>query len=208
MNPSGPEPSARSDPAPTRVWLRVPSDEREADRWVAGLYDELRRLARSHLRRERTGHTLGPTALVHEAYMRMARHASLANGDRGRFFAVASATMRRVLVDHARRRRRHKRNGGELPVALDEVEYLLSSDDAEELVALDGALDRLREVNPRAADVVQHRFFGALTLDETARLLSVSLKTVQRDWVVARAWLRKEVARDRDASPQSARIAA
>jgi RNA polymerase sigma-70 factor (ECF subfamily) len=136
------------------------------------------------------------TAIVHEAWLRLAGQHSLGEQDTGRFFRIASATMRRVLVDHARRRRRLKRNGGAADVALDEVEAFLSETEAEELVALDDALERLGRANPRAAEVVAHRYFGGLSIDETATLLGVSTKTVNRDWLAARAWLRKEVAAD------------
>jgi len=104
--------------------------------------------------------------------------------------------MRRVLVDYARARRRHKRGGGEVHVPLDEVEPFLSDAEADEVLALDDALNRLAEINPRGAEVVQQRFYAGLSLEETAELLGVSTKTVQRDWTAARAWLRKEVARD------------
>ncbi|HXI22173.1 MAG TPA: ECF-type sigma factor [Gemmatimonadales bacterium] len=162
---------------------------------VARHYDELRGLAHALLRRERPGHTLNTTGLVNEAYLRLAGQAGLSDAERGRFFAIATTTMRRILVDHARGRRRLKRGGGEVPVPLDEATWM-SDAEAEELVALDDAMSRLEAVNPRGSDVVQYRFFGGLTLEETARLLGVSAKTVQRDWLAARAWLRKEVARD------------
>jgi len=174
----------------------MPDAIRPVDELVPQLYEELRRLARAHLRRERPGHTLGTTALVHEAYVRLAGQAGLSADDRTRFFAIASNTMRRVLVDYARERRRIKRGGGAAAVPLDDVEPFLSEDEADELLALDDALDRLATLDPRAASVVQHRFFGGFTLDETASLLDVSLKTVQRDWLAASAWLRKEVALD------------
>lgn len=170
--------------------------ERRADDLVPALYDELRRLARAQLRRERTGHTLCTTALVHEAYVRLVGQAGLSADDRTQFLIIASSTMRRVLVDYARQRKRVKRGGGATAVPLDEVEAFLSTDEAEELTALDDALERLAQLNPRAAQVVQHRFFAGFTLEETATLLAVSLKTVQRDWLVASAWLRKEVAHD------------
>jgi RNA polymerase sigma factor (TIGR02999 family) len=180
--------------------------DRPADQLVARMYDELRVLAHAHLRRERPGHTLGTTALVNEAYLRLAGQTALSPADRTRFFGVASNTMRRVLVDHARRRTRVKRGAGEAFVPLDDAdgalaagaaaEALLSEQEADELLALDEALDRLAAANPRGSLVVQHRFFGGLTLDETAEVLGVSAKTVQRDWLVARAWLRKEVAGD------------
>lgn len=177
------------DPCPDSI-------ERKADALVPLVYHELRRLARRHLRAERQGHTLRTTALVHEAYLRLAEQHSLAGGERTQFFAAASTTMRRVLVDYARSHNRLKRGGGTEPVALDEVAELLTDEDCDELVALDDALDRLNLMNPRAATVVQNRFFGGLSLDETAELLGVSPKTVQRDWIAARAWLRKEVAHD------------
>jgi RNA polymerase sigma factor (TIGR02999 family) len=174
--------------------------EPSADQLVAQLYDELRAIAHAQLRRERTGHTLGTTALVHEAYLRLAGRADVGADDRRAFFAAASATMRRLLIDHARRRRRLKRGGGAGAVALDDAEaagaLLFTDDEADELLALDEALDRLAAANPRGSAVVQHRFFAGLTLDETAAVLGVSAKTVQRDWLVARAWLRKEIARD------------
>ena len=179
------------------IFATMSDSRRPVDELVPQLYDELRRLARAHLRRERPGHTLGTTALVHEAYVRLAGQAGLPTDDRTRFFAIASNTMRRVLVDYARERRRLKRGGGDVAaVPLDEVEPFLSEEEVEELIALDDALDRLAALNPRAASVVQHRFFGGFTLDETASLLDVSLKTVQRDWLAASAWLRKEVAVD------------
>ena len=178
------------------IFAATMSDPRPVDELVPQLYDELRRLARAHLRREQPGHTLGTTGLVHEVYIRLAGQAGLPADDRTRFFAIASNTMRRVLVDYARERGRIKRGGGAAAVSLDEVEPFLSEVEAEELLSLDEALDRLATLNPRAASVVQHRFFGGFTLDETASLLGVSLKTVQRDWLVASAWLRKEVALD------------
>ena len=161
---------------------------------VAGLYDELRTLARLHLRREQAGHTLNTTALVHEAYIRLAGQDGLHGADRTRFFAAASNTMRRVLVDHARRRNRAKRGGGGIPVPLEEVEAFLSDREASELIALDEALHRLEAVDPRGAEIVQYRYFGGLSQEETAEILGVSGKTVQRAWTTARAWLRKEVA--------------
>lgn len=170
--------------------------DRSADEIITRLYDELRILARAHLRRERVGHTLDTTGLVNEAYLRLSPQGGLGEMDQARFFATASVTMRRVLVDYARQRNRIKRGAGGVAVPLDEVEGILSDVEAEEVLALDEALDRLEAVNPRGAQVVHHRFFAGLSLEETAELLDVSVKTVQRDWLTARAWLRKEVARD------------
>jgi RNA polymerase sigma-70 factor, ECF subfamily len=173
------------------------SDERRSmDDLVARHYDDLRRLAHGYLRRERSGVTLQTTGLVSEAYLRLSTLAGIGPDERTRFFAVASTTMRRVLVDHARSRHRQKRADAADAVPLDDVDWALSDDEAEELVALDDALTRLAEINPRGAEVVQYRFFGGLTIEETADLLGLSAKTVQRDWLAARAWLRKEVAKD------------
>lgn len=171
---------------------------RPADAQMRLVYDELRRLARRHLQGERDGHTLGATALVHEAYLRLAEQTTLAADERTRFFAAASNTMRRVLVDHARRRGRLKRGGGQDPVPIEGLAELLSDEACDELVALDDALDRLAHASPRAAIVVQNRFFGGLSLEETAEALGVSSKTVQRDWIVARAWLKKEIVQELD----------
>lgn len=169
---------------------------RAADDLVVKLYDELRTLARAHLRRERTGHTLSTTALANEAYLRLVQQHSLGGVNRSEFFTAASAAMRRILVDSARARLRIKRGAGADVVALDEVEQFLSVDEAEEMVSLDDALERLKVANPRGAAVVESRFFTGLSLEETAEALGVSSKTVQRDWLAARAWLRKEVAAD------------
>ncbi len=173
--------------------------EPTADQLAAQLYGELRSLAHSQLRRERPGHTLGTTALVHEAYLRLGSGPAFGAGDRTRFFGAASTAMRRVLVDHARHRLRLKRGAGVDAVHLEDAgelpdSALLTDTEADELLALDDALDRLAQVNPRGSAVVQHRFFAGLTLEETAEVLGVSAKTVQRDWMVARAWLRKEIA--------------
>ena len=166
------------------------------DALVARHYDELRLIAHSYLRRERTAHTLQTTGLVNEAYLRLAGLAGLDETERTRFFAVMATTMRRVLVDHARSRGRAKRGTAPEPVPLEHVEESITDAEAEELICLDDALTRLATINPRGSDVVQYRFFGGLTLAETAELLRISTKTVQREWLAARAWLRKEVARD------------
>jgi len=163
------------------------------DRVVGLLYEELRRLARQRLRGERAEHTLDTTALVHEAYLRLFREPRIDTATRSDFFAVASNTMWRVLVDYARRRSSQKRGGGEARVPLDEVEPFLSERAAAEVLELDPALRRLRDMQPRAATVVEMHFFGGFTMEEIAGHLDVSAKTVQRDWQAARAWLRKEV---------------
>ncbi|MHB1170438.1 MAG: sigma-70 family RNA polymerase sigma factor [Longimicrobiales bacterium] len=170
-------------------------DPEALDRLLPLVYDDLRVLARSQLRGERPSHTLDATALVHEAFLRLNQREQLEPADRHHFFAIAAQAMRRVLIDHARTRNRIKRGGGQQAVTLDENAFL-SDEAADELLALDQALERLAAANERAARVVEQRFFAGLTLEETAEVLGVSLKTVQRDWILARAWLRKEIAGD------------
>jgi RNA polymerase sigma factor (TIGR02999 family) len=167
--------------------------EGSLDESVRLLYDELRRLARLRLRDERTNHTLDTTALVHEAYLRLFQQRAIDATTRADFFAVASNTMRRVLVDYARTRSRQKRGGGQAAVPLDDVSPFLTDTAAEEVLNLDEALDRLRLLQPRAVHVVEMHFFGGVAFNEIAAHLGVSEKTVQRDWQAARAWLRKEV---------------
>jgi RNA polymerase sigma-70 factor (ECF subfamily) len=166
------------------------------DHVVFVLYDELRSLARGRLRNERAGHTLQATALVNEVYLRLSRENRISAESRTRFMAVASNTMRRVLVDYARSRQRVKRGGDAERVPLESVEQVLSEEEADEILALENAMERLARGNPRGARVVELRFFAGLSMEEIAELMELSSKTVQRDWVVARAWLRKEVARD------------
>jgi RNA polymerase sigma-70 factor, ECF subfamily len=192
--PSHPLPPEELGGEITRSLEGLRHDEPGAlDRVVALLYDELRRLARQRLRGERATHTLDTTALVHEAYLRLFREPHIEAATRADFFAVASNTMWRVLVDYARARTRLKRGGGEPVVPLEEVEPFLSDRAAAEVLDLDDALGRLRAMQPRAAAVVEMHFVGGLTMEEIATHLDISTKTVQRDWQAARAWLRKEV---------------
>jgi RNA polymerase sigma factor (TIGR02999 family) len=184
------------DGSVTQLLARLRTGDAEAlDRLVALVYDELHAMARAYLRREHPGHTLGSTALVHEAYIRLSQRAELGATDRRDFFAIASQTMRRVLIDHARSRKRKKRGSGLAPLSLDDVGAYLVDERAGELTAIDDALERLSKASPRATRVVECRFFAGLTLEETAEVLDISTKTVQRDWLLARAWLRKEVER-------------
>jgi RNA polymerase sigma factor (TIGR02999 family) len=155
------------------------------------VYDELRRLAARHLGRERTGHTLEPTALVHEAYARLVGGEPRFE-DRAHFFAVAARTMRRVLVDHARRRKRAKRGGGRARVTLDEGS--ISVDPwTQDLLALDEALEVLGTLDERKARVIELHFFGGLTYAETGAALGVSPATVERDLRLAKAWLQERL---------------
>lgn len=157
------------------------------------IYHDLRQVGRRVLARERADHTLSTTALVHEAYLRLLGQRRLDARNRQEFFAIAGLTMRRVLVDHARRHRRRKRGGELQRIPLENAETWLDSGQLEEAEALNDALDRLAEVDPRSALIVQHRFFVGLTVEQVAELLEVSDRTVKRDWAMAKAWLRREV---------------
>ncbi|MBL0173589.1 MAG: RNA polymerase subunit sigma-70 [Gemmatimonadaceae bacterium] len=171
------------------------TDANASPDWIEQLYDELRVLAHSHLRHERTGHTLSTTALVHEAYLRLSTQLGLANLDRSEFFGAASRTSASGAGGPRARRNRTKRGGGADVLPLDDhTAAFLTDDEADDLLLLDDALTRLRLLDPRGADVVERRFFAGLSLDEVAESLGVSKKTVQRDWIIARAWLRKEIA--------------
>jgi RNA polymerase sigma factor (TIGR02999 family) len=156
------------------------------------VYGELRRLAASQLRAERRNHTLQPTALVHEAYLRLVGQRSVSWANRAHFFGIASRIMRRILVDHARRRRRAKRNPGTVYLDLGASETA-AADRAPELLALDDALTELEKLDPRQAKVVELRFFGGLSVEETAEVTGISTATVKREWKTARAFLRLEI---------------
>jgi RNA polymerase sigma factor (TIGR02999 family) len=158
------------------------------------VYDELRRLARRYMRGERAEHTLQPTALVHEAYLRLIGQRDVEWQNRAHFFGVAAQLMRRILVDHARARKAEKRGGSAPKVSLDETLVFTEAKGAD-LLALDEALTRLTERDPRQGRIVELRFFGGLTEDEAAEVLGVSTRTVKRDWNVARAWLYKELSK-------------
>ena len=167
---------------------------------VPYVYDDLRRIAHQRMRNERDGHTFSTTALVNECYLRLVENRKLAAEDRGEFMALVSETMRRLLVDYARTRKRLKRGPDVLRVPLDEAAEWLTDQEADEVISLDEALDSLSTWDARAAQVVELRFFGGLSLEETAAVLEVSAKTVQRTWIAARAWLRKEIAPENHSS--------
>lgn len=156
------------------------------------IYGELRRLARSYLAHESPGHTLQGTALVHEAYMRLVRQDSIEWQNRAHFFGIAAQTMRRILVEHARRRNAEKRGGGMARVSVEENEAVSFGTDIDILV-LDAALEELGQLDPRRAKVVEMRFFGGLTEGEIATVLEVSEATVRRDWTLAKAWLYRKI---------------
>ena len=159
------------------------------------VYDELRRLARAQLQREPDGHTLSPTALVHEAYMRLIDYSRMEWNGRAHFMAVAATAMRRILVDHARSHRSTKRGGALKRVPLESID-LGTEERADLLIAVDDALVRLRDVDPRQAQVVECRFFGGMTEDETAEALGIGVRTAKRDWAKAKVWLHKEIGSD------------
>ena len=165
------------------------SAPRAVDELFPLVYDELRRLADVYLGRERKGHTLQPTALVHETFIKLLGQTTVGWSDRAAFFGVAAVAMRRILVDHARRHRAAKRGGGAGRIALDEGMAVLE-ERAIDIVALDEALVKLARLDPGLCHVVELRFFGGLTEAQAAEVLGVSERTVRRDWVTARAWLR------------------
>jgi RNA polymerase sigma factor (TIGR02999 family) len=152
----------------------------------------LRRLARDYLRRERPDHTLQPTALVNEAYLRIVDQRRVSLQNRAQFFGLAAQLMRHILVDHARARAAEKRGGGQPRLSLDEARVVIE-DRAAGVVALDEALQRLAALDPRKGRIVEMRFFGGLSVEETASALGVSDKTVMRDWRIAKIWLHREL---------------
>lgn len=156
------------------------------------LYDELRQLAHLHLRKQRANPTLNTTALIHEAYLRLIEPDRVDIKDRGHFFGVAARAMRFVVIDHARRRGAQKRGGGVRHQPLDKVEITVDAQ-AADLIALDEALTRLAALNERLSQVVEYRFFGGLSIEETAAVLGVSERTVKRDWKKARLWLYRDM---------------
>jgi RNA polymerase sigma-70 factor, ECF subfamily len=180
----------------TRLLSEWSSGDRTAlDRLMSVVYRELHRLARGYLRDERPGHTLQTTALVHEAYVRLVDQERIQWQNRAQFFGVAAGMMRRVLIDHSRMHRRAKRGGGAVRVSLDEAEGICQEQRVD-LIALDDALTALSAVDPRKGRTVELRYFGGLSVEETAEVLQVSVNTVVRDWNVARAWLYRELTRE------------
>ena len=157
------------------------------------VYEELRRIAARKLRDERTSHTLSATALVHEAWLEVRKLDRIQWQNRSHYLAIAAQAMRRILIDHAVGRSRQKRGGGQTPIHLDGEVWAVAESRGEDLLALDEALQRLAALNEREAKIVECRFFGGLTVEETAETLSVSPATVKREWATARAWLNREL---------------
>ena len=198
---SGPEDESADSPSDRDITEALVALRERApgamDRLVPLVYDQMRGVAHRHLGSEATGHSFSTTELVHEAYLKLVDQSRTGWRDRAHFFAIASRTMRRILIDHARRHRALRRGGrpdrgAPVRVSLDEVEIPVA-ERADALLALDDALDRLGRMDPRLAQVVECRFFGGLTEEETAQTLSVSRRTVAREWVVAKGWLYQEL---------------
>jgi RNA polymerase sigma factor (TIGR02999 family) len=185
-----------SHPSPTATELLVAwsaGDRSALEQLMPAVYGELRRLARWQLARER-GQTLQPTALVHEAYLKLIDQRSVNWQNRAHFFAIVARLMRRIVMKRARRRRAAKRGGGAVDVGLDDT-AILSDERAADLIALDDALTTLAAMDPRPSEIVQLRFFGGLSVEETGEVLGISAGTVKREWRTARAWLHTQVLR-------------
>lgn len=170
-------------------------DQAARDQLMPLVYDELHRLAHQYMNRERPGHTLQTSALVNEAFVKLVDQKDVHWQNRAHFFGIAAQLMRRILVDHARSRHYAKRGGDARQVSLDEV-AIVSPERAAEVVALDDALTSLAATDPRKSQIVELRFFGGLSIEETAEVLAVSPGTVMRDWTLAKAWLRREITAD------------
>jgi RNA polymerase sigma factor (TIGR02999 family) len=171
-------------------------DAAALDKLIPAVYQELRRMANRCLRSESVGHSLQPTALVHEAYLRLIDQKQVEWHNRAHFFGVAAQMMRRILIDHAKAKHRAKRGGAARKLSLDETANY-THERAAELVALDDALKTLAEVDERKSRIVELRYFGGLTVDETAQVLGISDKTVMRDWNLAKAWLYQQLTHTR-----------
>lgn len=177
----------------TLLLRRLKEGDQRAEAQLTGeVYGELRRLAARYMRRERSDHTLQPTALVHEAFLKLFERRDIDWQDRAHFFAVASRVMRHILVDHARSVHAGKRRGEREHVPLDSA-FLYAQERPAELIALDEALQRLSELDPRQCRIVELRFFGGLSIAEIAEVLGLSERTIKREWSVARAWLHGEL---------------
>ncbi len=182
------------DQSVTRLLVKWSSGDKAAlDELIPLVYDELRKLAASYLGRKAGGHTLQATALVHEAYVRLVDRDGISMEHRAQFFGLAAKVMRDILVDHARKRLAAKRGGDQLRLSLTEAERFGRKPEVE-LVALDDALKQLATTNPQHSQVIELRFFGGLTIEETAQVMSLSHATTERYWSFARAWLRRELA--------------
>lgn len=180
--------------------LAAAADQREATatQLMQLVYGDFRALAGAYLQREIPGHTLQPTALVNEAFLKLVDQSRVDWQGKTHFFAVGAEMMRRILVDHARSKQRQKRGGGYHRIEL-HPDLQLSSDRDEDLLAVDEAIDKLAQVDPRQAKIVELRFFGGLNMQEVAEALGTSKRTMEREWTMVRAWLRRELTREEEA---------
>ena len=186
----------QTSPNVTQLLIGWSNGDKDAlDALMPVVYDELRRQASRYLRRERVGHTLQTTALIHEAYLRLIDQRNVHWQNRAHFYGIAAQLMRRILVDHARTKKRAKRGGSDVRVSLSKANVLAKGQDLD-IVALDEALERLAAIDEQQSKVVELRFFSGLTVDETAEVLGISPATVKRDWSMAKAWLHREVSRE------------
>ena len=189
--------SARTDI--TQLLIAWSDGRREAlDDLMPIVYADLRRVAAGYMRREEAGHGLQPTALVHEAFVRLVDQKRVKWRNRAHFFGVAASMMRRILVDHARRRRADKRGGEWERVTLSDAEPAVDGQQNVDALALDGALRRLAAIDPQQERIVELRYFGGLTIEETAEVVGISAATVVREWTIAKAWLRHDLSRSRE----------
>jgi len=189
------EPSSKTHQVTQLLEAWSQGDKEALDKLMPLVYDELRRLARQQMRRERAGHTLQTTALVNEAYMRLVDQRNAHWQSRAQFFGVAAQLMRRILVDHARGRQRLKREGDALRISLDEAASV-SQEAAADLLAIHEALEKLETINERVGRIVELRFFGGLSIKEAAEVLKVSPGTVMKDWTFAKAFLHEAISNE------------
>ena len=183
----------------SRIIADLPSNDQEAARQLFPvLYDSFHDLAARYLASEKPGHTFSPTALVHEAYLKLIEQSRVNWRGKTHFFAVGAQIMRRVLVDHARQRQRMKRGGGRIRIELNE-QVALSPQRAADLLAVDEALEKLARVDPRQAAIVELRFFAGMSVAEVAEVLRVSKRTIESEWTAIRAWLRRELSQQKTA---------
>ncbi len=184
------------EPDVTALLVEIANGNQAAqEKLVPLVYDQLKRMARGYMRRERAGHTLQTTALVHEAYLKLVGQHSPHWQGRAQFYGIAAQLMRRILIDHARRHLRKKRGGTQVILPLEQA-LAFTPEHSEDLLKLDEALDRLSKVDPRQGRIVELRFFGGLSVEETSRFLNLSPITVKRDWAVAKVWLYGELRPD------------
>lgn len=178
----------------TRMLIELTDGNQEVvNQILPHIYDELKRLASSYLRRERPNHTLQPTALVHEAYMKLIDQKRVHWQNRAHFFGIAAQVMRRILLDHARKHQADKRGGEVEKLPIEEEILVVSHDKSAELIALDDALEALAKIDEQKAKIVELRYFGGLSIEETAEVMGVSVPTINRQWRMAKAWLYSQI---------------